>query len=138
MRTRYSVRTSSLPDVVGNASERSPLGGPLKRAFDVAVGGMVLITLTPILLVTAGLIRLVLGRPVIVAEDRVGYKGRTFKCYAFRTTERKTDCVGADLGQWPHFQGMFSANGFGQALRTSGLDELPRLFNVVRGDMSLI
>src|SRR5262245_57746954 len=130
MRTRYSARTSSLPDVVGDPSERSPLGGPsersplggpLKRALDVAVGGMVLITLTPILLVTAGMIRLLLGRPVIVAEDRIGYKGRTFKCYAFRTTERNTDCGRADLGQWSYSQGMFSANGFGQALRASGL-----------------
>src|SRR5262245_32567223 len=108
MRTRSSVRTSSLPDVVGNASERSPLVWPLKRALDVALGDIVLITLTQIVLVRAGSIRFVLGRPVIVAEDRVGYTGRTFKCYACRTTERKTDCVGADLEQWPHFQGMFS------------------------------
>src|SRR5262245_41202481 len=91
MQTRYWARTSCLPDIAGNPPEQSPLGGPWKRAFDLSVGGIALITLTPILLGTAGLIRLLLGRPIVVSEDRVGYKGRTFKCYAFRTTDRDSD-----------------------------------------------
>jgi exopolysaccharide production protein ExoY len=136
MRTQYSLRTSP-PDIVNNPPEQNPLGGPWKRSFDVTVGGIALMTLTPMLLTIAGLIRLLLGTPIIVAEERIGYKGRRFKCYAFRTTGENTN-RGQDA-LWrrrPYFS--FWVNAFGQALHASGLEELPRLINVVRGDMSLI
>ena len=121
-------------------AERSPLGGPWKRVFDVAVGGIALVVLTPILLASAGLIRLLLGKPVIVAEERIGYKGRTFNCYAFRATDQNRNC------DWVHTRWKLGrtwvdhawADIVGQALRTSGLEKLPQLFNVLRGDMSLI
>ena len=138
MRTQYSLRTSPPPNRVNDPPEQTPLGGPWKRAFDVTVGGIALITLTPILFAIAGLIRLLLGTPIFVAEERIGYKGRTFRCYAFRTTHENTN-RGQDARRWrPCFQGSFWAEAFRQALRASGLEELPRLINVVRGDMSLI
>src|SRR5262245_49692896 len=96
MRIQYSARASFRPDVVNDTDERTPLGGSWKRIIDIAFGGIALITLTPLLLVSGGLIRLLLGRPVIVAEERIGYKGRTFNCYAFRTTNQ--NCGRAALG----------------------------------------
>ena len=86
----------------------------------------------------AGMIRLLLGTPIIVAEERIGYKGRTFRCYAFRTTDENITHSRGVLRWRPYFQVSFWADAFGQALRASGLEELPRLINVVRGDMSLI
>ena len=138
MRTKYSVRTSFSPDVLDDPPEQAPLGGRWKRVFDVTVGGIALITLTPILLVSAGLIRVLLGRPILVAEERVGYKERTFNCYAFRTTDQNANCGQAAVTWRPNWVGVFWASSLGQALRASGLEELPRLLNVVRGDMSLI
>src|SRR5262249_40803406 len=130
MRMQYAVRASS-PELFDDPPEQSPLGGPWKRAFDVAVASIGLITLTPMLLAIAGLIRLFLGRPILVAEERIGYKGRTFNCYAFRTSGRNA------TGR-PYFQGVFWGDALKQVMRGSGLEELPRLLNVVRGDMSLI
>ena len=98
------------------------MGGPCKRVFNVIVGGIALITLTPILLVSAGLIRLLLGRPIIVAEERIGYKGRTFNCYAFRTTDKNTNCGLATVTGRPNCEGVCWAHAFGQALRASGLE----------------
>ena len=138
MRTQYSAGKYFSPDVLGDPPEQTPVGGPRKRVFDVIVGGIALITLTPILLVSAALIRLLLGRPIILAEERIGYKGRTFNCYAFRTTDQNTNCGRATVPGRPNSEGMCWANAFGQALRASGLEELPRLLNVMRGDMSLI
>ena len=137
MRTEYSLRTSSPPDRVNDPPAQTPLGGPWKRAFDVTVGGIALITLTPILLAIAGLIRLLLGAPIFVAVERIGYKGRTFKYYAFRT-DQNTNSGQDALTRRSYSQGTFWANAVGQVLRDSGLAEMPRLINVVRGDMSLI
>ena len=123
MLTPSSVRTAAR--VVGQPLKRFPLGGPWKRLFDVITGGMGLMVSTPILLATAALIRLLLGTPIIVAEERIGYKGRRFNCYAFRTNHNQAGSK--RIGRY-----------LSEVLRTSGLDKLPRLFNVVRGEMSLI
>jgi exopolysaccharide production protein ExoY len=136
MRTQYSARASFRADVVHPG--KRPLGGPWKRVVDVTVGGIALITLTPTLLASAGLIRLLLGRPIIVAEERIGYKGKTFNCYAFRTTVSNVNSGRTPIAWRPYQQATLWAKAFGQALRASGLEQLPRLFNVVRGDMSLI
>jgi exopolysaccharide production protein ExoY len=132
-----SVRLPARPRVSDDRLLRSVLGGIWKRAFDIAISGIAVIVLTPILIATAGLIRLLLGRQVVVAEERIGHRGRPFACYAFRVMPLD---YGPSLDQdeggrpvaksWPGI--------LGQALRASGLEKLPRLFNVLRGDMSLI
>src|SRR5215813_8085375 len=63
---------------------QSAVGGLWKRAFDIIIGGIGLLVLAPILLLTAGLVRLLLGKPVISADVRIGYGCRPFVCYAFR------------------------------------------------------
>ena len=139
MLTPNSVRASWRPGAVDHPPERFPLGGPGKRVFDVTIGGIALIVLTPILLASAALIRLLLGKPVIVAEERIGYKGRRFNCYAFRTHHNR-NCEGV-ANAWRVSSkriDRYWANVLGLALRASRLERLPRLFNVVRGEMSLI
>ena len=123
------------------------MGGLWKRAFDIIIAGIGLLVLTRILLLTAGLVRLLLGRPVISADMRIGYGCRPFVCYAFRAdaavagdrfAQARDPCSVTDAG--PASQGARDRWGhsFGQMLRASGLENLPRLLNVVRGDMSLI
>jgi exopolysaccharide production protein ExoY len=129
MLTISSVRAS--PGAIGQPPKRFPLGGPWKRVFDVTISGIALIVSTPILLASAALIRLLLGKPIIVAEERIGYKGRRFNCYAFRTHHNRVSTA-----WWVSTKRI--ARYLGEALRASGLDKLPRLVNVVRGEMSLI
>jgi exopolysaccharide production protein ExoY len=134
---QITARTARVPSRLGasdDSPQRAALGGLWKRVFDITIGSMAIIVLTPILLATAGLVRLLLGKPVIMAEERIGYEGRAFACYAFRTTAATTKewrslCEGSD-GYW--------ASVLGQALRTVALEKLPRLLNVLRGDMSLV
>jgi exopolysaccharide production protein ExoY len=105
--------------------------------LDVTVGVIALVALAPILLATAALVRLLLGKPVVVAKECIGYRGRTFNCYAFRAA--KND-VRANTWAF-HCKGIDDrscADVLGEVVRAAGLEELPRLLNVVRGDMSLI
>ena len=67
-------------------SRRQPLGGRPKRMMDVMLASLALVLLAPIMLMVAGLVRLVMGGPAIFAHKRVGFGGRTFACYKFRTT----------------------------------------------------
>ena len=106
--------------------KRAALGGMLKRVIDVVFATLALVLLTPLLVATAVLIRLLIGRPIIVAERSVGLGGEVFAVYRFRTT---LDDAAAASG-WTEI--------ITQALRTSRIDKLPHLYNVVRGDMSLV
>ncbi len=104
----------------------------MKRAFDVVVSALALIVLSPILLVVALLVRLKLGRPVFFTQERPGLHGRPFTLVKFRT-----------MRDSPSDPTDGSADGerldpFGSKLRSTSLDELPELWNVLRGDMSLV
>ena len=118
--------------------QRSVLGGIWKRTFDVAIGAIAVVVLTPIMIATAGLVRVLLGRPVIVTEERIGYKGRPFAHYAFRTVSVTTEEFIDQNRHCRQNTNTWQADVLGQTLRFSGLEKLPELFNVVRGDMSLV
>jgi lipopolysaccharide/colanic/teichoic acid biosynthesis glycosyltransferase len=104
----------------------------MKRSFDIVMSfGLLLLFVAP-LLVLAMLVRLRLGSPVLFSQIRPGLHGRPFKMVKFRTM---TDARGPDGDLLPDAQRLTT---FGRFLRASSLDELPELWNVLRGEMSLV
>lgn len=104
----------------------------IKRMFDIIISLTALVILSPVLLVMAVLVRAKLGSPVIFHQDRPGYRERVFKLCKFRSM---TDERGADGELLPD---EVRLTKFGKALRATSLDELPELWNILKGDMSLI
>lgn len=104
----------------------------LKRAFDILATASGLFLLSPMLLVLALLVWHLHGRPVLFAQRRPGRCGRPFRIYKFRTMTQERDPQGNLL---PDAQRL---TRFGRFLRSTSLDELPELLNVLRGDMSLV
>lgn len=103
-----------------------------KRVLDLAVSMVVLVLLAPVLMVTAVLVRVRLGSPVIFRQRRPGRDGRPFQMWKFRTM---TDARDVRENLLPDEQRL---TRFGQLLRSTSLDELPELWNVLRGEMSLV
>ena len=104
----------------------------VKRTIDIVCSGLGLIILSPILLITAILIRIKLGSPIFFTQDRVGKDGKIFKMIKFRTMLDAVDKWGQPL---PDEERM---TPFGKLLRSTSIDELPELINVFKGDMSLV
>ena len=104
----------------------------MKRSFDLLVACFTLIIFMPVLSVVAVLIRLKLGSPVFFHQTRPGLQGRPFRMFKFRTMAEAYDANGAALPDESRL------TKFGRFLRASSLDELPELWNVLRGDMSLV
>lgn len=104
----------------------------IKRAFDIvaAMGG--LIVFLPIMIVVAIMVRIKLGSPILFTQDRIGKDNKTFKMMKFRTMKDVIDKNGNLL---PDSERLTS---FGKLLRSTSLDELPELINILKGDMSLI
>ena len=104
----------------------------MKRVFDFLVALFALLTLLPVIIVVAVLIRFKLGSPILFTQDRPGLNGRIFKMMKFRSMLDAKDKQGNLL---PDNERMTK---FGAFLRSTSLDELPGLFNVLKGDMSLV
>ena len=105
----------------------------IKRAFDFAAALAALVVLSPALLITAALVRIKLGSPVLFRQERPGLGGRPFTMIKFRTMIARThDAQGRLLPDAARL------TPFGLRLRATSLDELPELFNVLAGDMSLV
>jgi lipopolysaccharide/colanic/teichoic acid biosynthesis glycosyltransferase len=110
-----------------------PAGIPAsKRIFDLLLTILGLALLAPILLVVAVLVGIYHGSPVIFTQKRPGFKGTPFHIYKFRTMTDARDENGAPLPDADRLTRL------GRFLRSSSLDELPELFNVLRGEMSLV
>lgn len=103
-----------------------------KRVFDVVFSGGALVILSPVLAVTAVLVRIKLGKPVVFCQERPGKDEKIFKMYKFRTMTNTCDEEGNLL---PDEKRLTS---FGRMLRKTSLDELPELFNIFKGDMSIV
>ncbi len=104
----------------------------MKRIFDVTVATAMLVVLCPVFVVVAVLVQRRLGSPVLFRQQRPGLSGQPFKMIKFRTMRDAHDREGRPL---PDSARMTS---FGRLLRSTSLDELPELLNVLRGDMSLV
>lgn len=104
----------------------------LKRLFDILASAVALLLLFPVILVVAALIHRKLGAPVLFRQVRPGKDGKPFQMIKFRTM---LDAVDAQVNPLPDSERM---TPFGQFLRASSLDELPELWNVLKGDMSLV
>lgn len=104
----------------------------LKRIFDVAFASIALLLLSPVIIAVAMLIRLRLGSSVLFRQTRPGLNGEPFMMLKFRTM---LDAVGSDGRPLPDAERL---TPFGRALRSASLDELPELWNVVKGDMSVV
>ncbi|MBB1482034.1 sugar transferase [Pseudoalteromonas sp. SG41-2] len=104
----------------------------MKRLFDFLVALCAILTLLPVIIIVAVLIRFKLGSPILFTQDRPGLNGKIFKMMKFRTMLDGKDKQGNLL---PDNERMTK---FGAFLRSTSLDELPGLFNVLKGDMSLV
>ncbi|MGN6144588.1 MAG: sugar transferase [Mesorhizobium sp.] len=104
----------------------------MKRLFDMLVSGLALVVLSPFLAALALLVRWRLGKPILFRQVRPGMDARPFEMLKFRSM---TDVRGADGTLLPDAERL---TRFGRFLRSTSLDELPELWNVLKGDMSLV
>ncbi len=104
----------------------------IKRPQDFLCALLAIIVLSPVLIITAIIVRIKLGSPILFTQDRPGRNGKIFKLYKFRTMLPPKDGV-ID----PALDGT-RLTPFGKKLRSTSLDELPELFNILKGDMSVV
>ncbi len=107
-------------------------GKYVKRGLDILISGIALLILSPVILVLAVLVRRKLGSPVIFHQERPGYHEKIFTLCKFRTMTDARDETGELLPD------SVRLTKFGSLLRKTSLDELPELWNIFKGDMSLI
>lgn len=138
----FSHDHSTFPD-------QAPIGGTKKRVSDIVIASLALVLASPLMLAAALAIGLTMGRPVIFSHQRVGLHGRLFRCYKFRTmVNGAQDRLDTYLSNNPEASTMWAeqqklpddprVTPLGHLLRRSSIDELPQLFNVLRGEMSCV
>jgi exopolysaccharide biosynthesis polyprenyl glycosylphosphotransferase len=153
--------TATLPEVLSSRVSVQPLGGvtalslrPVrltgtqvlgKRVFDLAVSSIGLTILSPLLVLIAAFVKIGSPGPVLYRQRRVGLRGRPFTMLKFRTMDQGSDAMVEDLRAAHGVENLMfklredpRVTRAGRILRRFSLDELPQLFNVVRGDMSLV
>jgi exopolysaccharide biosynthesis polyprenyl glycosylphosphotransferase len=138
----YIGQFPTIPLHCGHVPE---LGLLLKRVVDIVFSSLVLIVLSPVLLAIAIAIKLDSSGPVLFFSERIGKKGRVFRCTKFRTMVRDAEKRRADVMHMNERDGvLFKISNdpritkLGRFLRKYSLDELPQFFNVLRGDMSVV
>ena len=104
----------------------------IKRIQDFICAFIAIILLSPVLLVVAILVRTKLGSPILFVQERPGLNGKVFQLYKFRTMLPPKD------GEIDPLQDAERLTPFGKKLRSTSLDELPELFNILKGDMSVV
>lgn len=112
--------------------KRGPYEAFFKRLIDLVCSLLVFFLLFWLYAILAIIVRIKLGSPVIFTQERPGKDGKVFKLYKFRTMSNEKDDAGNLL---PDSQRL---NQFGRLLRSTSLDELPELFNIIKGDMSIV
>lgn len=104
----------------------------IKPILDFILAFLLIIVFSPIILIAALLIKLKLGSPILFTQERPGLNGKIFRIYKFRTMSDERDSKGDLLSD------ELRLKGFGKLIRKSSLDELPQLFNVLKGEMSFV
>ena len=104
----------------------------IKRLLDVMLSGLAIVILSPVMMITAVLVKTKLGSPVIFSQDRPGKDEKIFKLYKFRSMTDQRDEQGNLLPDQQRLP------PFGRVLRSTSLDELPELLNILKGDMSIV
>ena len=104
----------------------------IKRPLDFLCALLAMIVLSPVMLITAILVRIKLGSPVLFTQERPGKDEKVFKLYKFRTMTDERDEKGELLSD------KIRLTGFGKKLRATSLDELPELVNIIKGDMAVV
>lgn len=119
----------------------------IKRTFDIIVSATLIICFSPILIITAILVKLSSKGPVLYSNERVGYRGINFRCYKFRSmvsdqSIKKEDyevaLAGQEKGILHKVKNDSRITWIGKIIRKTSIDELPQLFNVLLGDMSIV
>lgn len=132
----WIIIVAAVVGLIAVASDRNRRGGfyerYVKRGLDAFLSTGAIIVLSPVLLITALLVRIKLGSPVLFTQDRPGRDEKIFKLYKFRTMTDERDENGELL---PDDQRL---PVFGQKLRSTSLDELPELINMIKGDMAVV
>ncbi|MDO5121988.1 MAG: sugar transferase, partial [Erysipelotrichaceae bacterium] len=104
----------------------------IKRILDIIISLAVILVLSPVYLITALLVRVKLGSPVLFSQLRPGYHEKIFRMYKFRSMTDERDENGKLLPDEVRL------TPFGAKLRSTSLDELPEMFNILKGDMSIV
>lgn len=104
----------------------------IKRCLDFLLSLLAIIILSPVILMTALVVRIKLGGPVLFCQIRPGKNGKLFRMYKFRSMTNEKDAEGNLLPDEVRL------TSFGKKLRATSLDELPELFNILKGDMSIV
>ena len=104
----------------------------IKRLLDIVLSLIAIIVLSPVYLIVAIVVRIQMGSPVLFSQDRIGKDEKVFKLYKFRSMTNETDKNGKLLPEEKRL------TKFGLALRSTSLDELPELFSILKGDMSIV
>lgn len=115
-----------------NHKAKGPYEKFIKRPIDFLLALVGLIVLSPVILITAILVRVKLGSPVLFRQPRPGRNEKVFNLYKFRTMTDEKDADGNLLPDEVRL------TGFGKKLRSTSIDELPELINIIRGDMAIV
>jgi exopolysaccharide production protein ExoY len=132
---------------IGRPAE--PVGGMVKRCFDLLAAAFAIVSLAPLLIGIAMIVRATSDGPVLYGHKRVGFGGKTFRCWKFRTMMKNGDTLldqclrehPAMRREWNETQKLRDdprVTSVGRVLRKLSLDELPQLFNILMGDMSVV
>ncbi len=131
-----AAAVAGILEIIENWKKNTPYKGLyanyFKRPLDVFLSTGALIVFSPILFVTALLVHMKLGSPILFAQERPGKNKKIFKLYKFRTMADKVDANGNLLPDGERL------TPFGKALRSTSLDEMPELINIVKGDMAVV
>ncbi len=140
---------TDLSPAIGTGSKNPPVGGLLKRILDLIIATTALVMAAPVMIVVALLIKMTAGGPAVFSHSRVGFGGKPFSCYKFRSmVANSEDVLKSYLEANPNIRMEWEKTHkirndprvtfLGRMLRKSSLDELPQLYNIIRGDMSCV